>query len=181
MAINFISNLVAVLVLGIIQVSFLTTWPFPVNSLNLILSAVIFVTVIFNYQRGLWWAFGGGIFWEIYSGMPFGVSSLTLIFTVVIINFLFNNFFTNRSLYSLLILGSLGTVLYNLIIFLVSIIFLSLNLGNYFAELSFWPNFFWQPILNLIILTIIFFAFHHSTSKLRNIFLASDNLYEIKK
>lgn len=181
MAINFLSNLAIILILEIVQVSFLTTWPFPINSLNLILSAIIFVTVIFNYQRGLWWAFGGGVIWELYSGMPFGISSLTFIIVAVIINFLFNNFFTNRSLYSLLILGYLGTVVYSLIVFLVSFVFLTLNLGNYFAELRFWPNFFWQPLLNLLILTIIFFAFHNSTSRLRNIFLSADNLYEIKK
>jgi len=64
---KIIINFIAIITLGMIQVSFLTTWPKPVSNLNLILSLVIFLILISRYQQGLWWALGGGLFLEIFS------------------------------------------------------------------------------------------------------------------
>lgn len=185
---NILINLLSIIILGIIQVSFLTTWPFPISSLNLILSLVIFLTVIVNYQRGLWWALGGGLLLELYSSSIFGLITLSLVLTVIGINFLFNNFFTNRSLYSLLILGFIGTIGYSLIVSGFKSLFLiflprAMSRGGFdinFLGINFWPNFFWQPLLNLIILAIIFFTYYISTGRLKNIFLFHPISYEAK-
>lgn len=171
--INILINIVSLIILGIIQVSFLATWVVPVSSLNLILSLVIFLTVIINYQKGLWLALGGGIFLELYAGSLFGITTLSLLLTVMGINLLFNNFFTNRSLYSLLILGFLGTAIYNSIILLLNLLIIILGFSVSALEFSFWFQFFWQGVFNLLILFIIFIAYYVSTGRLRNIFLAS--------
>ena len=65
---SILINIFSIIALGIIQVSFLTTWPKPVSSLNIILSLVIFFAVILNYKKGLWYAFGVGLFIELFSG-----------------------------------------------------------------------------------------------------------------
>lgn len=169
--VNILTNLLAIIILGIIQVSFLTTWLFPINSLNLILSLVVFLTVIVSYERGLWWALGGGLFLELYYSSVFGLITLSLLLTVIGINFLFNNFFTNRSLYSLVILGFIGTIGYQLIILSFKLLVMIFGFSISFLGFNFWFQFFWQPILNLIILGIIFFTYYISTGRLRNIFL----------
>ncbi|MFA6254521.1 MAG: hypothetical protein WC675_00620 [Patescibacteria group bacterium] len=171
-------NLFSLVILGIIQVSFLTTWLPPISNLNLILSLVIFLTVIINYQKGLWWALGGGLFLELYSGLNFGVTTLSLILVVVEINFLFNNFFTNRSLYSLMILGFLGSLTYNLLVLIFSLV--ASAFGVFSLGINFWLYFFWPPILNLVILAIIFFSYYISTVRLKNIFLFHSSGYETK-
>jgi hypothetical protein len=178
--INILINAIFLIALGIVQVSFLSTWPIPISSLNLILISVIFLTVIINYQRGLWWALGGGLFLELYSGLAFGLTTLGLLIMVIIINFLFNNFFTNRSFYSLMILGLIGTVSYNLIILTLSLIGLLFGLTNFWLSFDFSSQFIWQPIFNLIILAIIFFTYYISTGRLKNIFLFHPSSYEIK-
>jgi len=178
--INVFINLISIIILGIIQVSFLAAWVPPVSSLNLILSLVIFLSVIMNYQKGLWWALGGGLFLELYAGSLFGFTTLSLILVVIGVNFLFNNFFTNRSLYSLLILGFIGTAAYNLIILFFNLLLIAFGLLESSLEFSFWFQFFWQPIFNLLILFIIFFAYYISTGRLKNMFLSSSTSYEIK-
>ncbi len=164
-------DIIILVALGIVQVSFLSTWLFPINSLNLILSLIIFVTVIVSYKKGLWWAFGLGIFLELYSALPFGIISLSLFFVVILVNFLFSNIFTNRSFYSLLILGLIGTIFYNLIIFFLYLILLVTNFDVSFFNFNFWIDFIWQPILNAIILSVVFFAYYISTNRL-NIFIS---------
>lgn len=177
--INFLVNFLAVIILVIIQVSFLTTWLFPVSSLNLILSLLIFLTIIVNYHKALLWALGCGLFLEIYTVLPFGVTTISLILVVISINFLFNNFFTNRSFYSLIILGITGTLIYNLLVFTLNFLLIIFGFDPFMPDLLI--NFVWQPILNLIILTVIFFTYYISTKRLKSIFLFHHTSYEIKK
>lgn len=173
---KFTINFLWVIALGIIQVSFLTTWPLPVNSLNLILSVLIFLTVIIDYKQALWWAIGAGLFLELYSDIFFGIITLSLIITIIGINLLSNNFFTNRSLYSLVILGLAGTIFYNLIKVLLNLIVLVWGWQVGFSLPSFWLEFFWPSIFNVIILIVIFFAYQFSGGRLKNIFYSSKSL-----
>lgn len=178
---NNFFRIIAIIIIGIIQISFLTTWPWPVNSLNLVLSLAIFLTVIVNYSRGLYFSLFAGLFLELYTSLPFGITTLSLLITVVVVNLLFNNFFTNRSLYSIMLLGVIGTFGHNLIISGFSFFSVLLGFENYFYGFDFWTKFIWQPFLNLIILAIIFFAYHLSTDRLKNIFLFSPNSYETRR
>lgn len=172
--IKILTNIIILIALGITQVSFLSTWLFPVDSLNLILSLIIFVTVIISYEKGLWWAFGLGIFLELYSALPFGIISLSLFFVVILINFLFSHIFTNRSFYSLLILGLIGTIFYNSVMFLFYLILLITDFNVSFFNFNFWLDFIWQPILNVIILSVVFFTCYISTNRLKIFISHSD-------
>ncbi len=174
--INGLVNLLLIILSVIVQISFLTTWPVPISSLNLILILVIFLTVIIDYHRGLWWALGSGLLLELYIGSLFGITALSLMLMVIIINFLFNNFFTNRSFYSLMILGFIGTISYNLLMFGFNFLALIFGANLLMFSFDFWFWFFWQPALNLLILAIIFFTYYVSTGKLKNIFLFPSNL-----
>jgi cell shape-determining protein MreD len=167
--IKVITDMAIILIFSIVQVSFLTTWPVPISSLNLFLSLVIFIAVIINYHRSLLWAFVGGLFLELYSSLNFGITSLSLILTAILINFLFSNFFTNRSFYSLIILGFIGSVFYSLVI-----IFLGVAFGSNISltDFSFTFQFVWQPFLNVLILGIIFLTYHFSTGRLKHIFIS---------
>ncbi len=175
---KILSNVISVILFGIIQVSFLTTWPTPINSLNLILIAVTFLAVLVSYEQSLIWSFGAGLFMELYSALPFGVTTLSLLLTVITINFLFDNFFTNRSFYSLMILGFLASIIYNLITFgftAVAVLFFS---NVYLLRFNLCSAFFWQPILNVLILGVIFLTFNFSTNRLKNMLLFSGDFYE---
>lgn len=177
---SFFLNLFLLIFLGIVQVSFLTTWPWPVSSINLILTLVIFLTAIVNYERALFWAAGSGLFLELYSGLPFGTTTIALVSIVIIINQLFSNFFTNRSYYSLMILGFIGSLAYNLIVLFISAVMIVANLGTFAGNADYPALFFWQPLLNLIILTIMFYAYYLSRGGLNSIFVFPVNNYEAK-
>ncbi|MDD2807753.1 MAG: hypothetical protein PHW95_04520 [Patescibacteria group bacterium] len=174
MIISALVTTLGIILIGIIQVSFLTTWPAPVSSLNIILTLVIFLAVIVNYNKSLIWAFGGALFLELYSGQQFGVTSISLVLTVIIINFLFSNVFTNRSYYSLMILGYLGTMIYNLLIIITGLLIFQAAIKDMITSSGLIFLFVWQPIFNLIILTVVFFTYYLSTGRLKNFFLFRD-------
>jgi cell shape-determining protein MreD len=176
---KILGNILALLALGIAQVSFLTTWPAPVSNLHLLLSVVVFLAIILDYQRALWWALGGGLFLELYSGSSFGTIVLSLLLTVMAVNFLFTNFFTNRSFYSLMIIGFIATALYNILFWLGTVSVAVLGAPVVLSSGGFFSQFFWQPLFNLIVLAIIFVTYYFSTGRLKNIFLLN-SAYETK-
>lgn len=173
-----IINSLAIIIISLLQVSFLVTWPKPISTINLILVLVIFLIALANYQRGLWWAFGGGLLLELSSFELFGGQVLSLLLTAVIINFLFTNFFTNYSFYSLTVLGVIGTLAYNFLIFLIQLggIFLGLTTKVISLSRIFFLNLGWQIFFHLIILYILFFIFHFLIGRLRLNLTGSDPL-----
>lgn len=170
---RIIFNLFLVLILVVLQISFFPLLNYPANNLNIVLTVVIFITVILSYRLGFFWAVLSGIIIDLYSINSFGIVTLALVATVLGINILFDNFFTNRSFYSLLILGLIGTVLYNFIILILKFIFYFLKINNLNPSLNrFWfYDFFWQMILNLVLISIIFLFFNSLSKKLKSVFL----------
>lgn len=174
---KIISNFLSIVFLVIIQVSFLSTWPQPVSSINLVLCVVVFLSVMVNFSQGLWFALGCGLLLELFTGSLFGLTVSSLLVTAMAIDFLFNNFFTNKSFYSLLFLGIIGTVGYNIIYlvfsFLVSIFGVTVDL----THIAFWNYFFWQPFFNLLVIGLIYGAYYFSSGRLKSIFMISSDHY----
>lgn len=172
-------HILFLIVLGVIQVSFLSTWPAPVNSVNLLLALVIFITVLLSYEQALAWGFGAALFLELFSVLPFGVTTVSMLATIVAMNALFKNFFTNRSFYSLLLLGYFGTAFFSASTLLIhALVVLLLPSLDEFQPLDLMSSFVWQPLLNLVVLGVIFLSYYFSTSKLRSIFFLTHDSYE---
>lgn len=170
---KIISNAVLVIFFSIVQTNLLVSLPWPWNFFNLILSIVIFVTVVLSYHRGLWFALFSGLIIDLFSFLPFGTMTLAMLLTVIIINNLFNNFFTNRSLYSLIILGFLGNIVYFAFLLFINLIFfvfdITNNLDIFFTAENLY-GFFWQMIFNVSLLTLLFIIFNFISKKLKSVF-----------
>ncbi|MBN1778818.1 MAG: hypothetical protein JW816_01180 [Candidatus Buchananbacteria bacterium] len=151
-------SVIAVVLIIILQVSFLSAWPMPVRALNLFLAVIILLTNITNLKTALAWGFGGGLLLEIYTVGFFGLVTISIITTIFFINFLSQYFFTNRSFYSMIGLGLVGTAFYNLLFFVIlwSIDFFSLNANTILFDLNYLSFVVWQILLNSLVIAIIF-------------------------
>jgi len=162
---RFLLLFLLMLGLVIIQVSFLSSWPLPVKALNLVLTLVIFFALTMPYSRALALTFSSGLLLEFYSINFFGLVSLSLVLTVILVHFLFEHFFTNRSLYAFIGLVLIGTLSYNLI-------FYAGNFLVHFFQPREWAHifypvyFFWQLALNSLIFVILFFVFQLTNRRL---------------
>lgn len=89
---------------------------------NLLLVASIFF-IFYPSGRGLDYlelmafSFASGFFIDTYSGMPFGVVSLSFIFTVVVVHFLAYNFLEKANFFMVCIGALIGSVAYSIISF----------------------------------------------------------------
>ncbi len=170
---KIILNLILIISLAIIQLSFISGLPAFLDNINLIIVAIILILVIGNFKLAFWWSIGTGIMLDIYSFLIFGVNLVSLLTTLLFANFLLVNFFTNRSLYSILALTILASICYDLLSYGLSclIYFFShqdfiLNLG-----INFWLNRLSGLALNLLAVLIIFYFMNFISHKFKPVFL----------
>lgn len=168
-----IANTLLIFILSAIQLSFISALPGYLNDLNLILVILVFVLGLWGLNLALWWAVGIGILLDIFSFYPFSVFLISLSLSVIAVNLLLVNFFTDRSLYSFLGLTVFFTLLYN---FILNTFFYFLPLADartalFILDAKFWINLFARIILNLIATWIIFYVINFVSNKLKPAFL----------
>jgi len=148
----------SIILLAVLQTSFLPSLG-PAGKVNLIFIGLAFLSVI-NYPAAIKWAFVGGLLLDLNSVFPFGTITLILLAVAAEINFLFRNFFTNRSLYSLSALILFGFLTYNLGLAALSCAFYWLKIGNFRPAIG--QNYFldlpWQLAANLAFAGLAYFA-----------------------
>lgn len=170
---KIVSNTILIIFLSLVQTNFFTALPWPWNFFNLVLSIAIFITVITNYRQGLWFALFSGLIIDTFSSLPFGTMTLATLLVVITINTLFNNFFTNRSLYSLIILGFLGNIIYFIFLLLINSVLFVFgvinNLDIFFTGENIY-GFLWQAIFNVFLLALLFIIFNFVSKKLKSVF-----------
>lgn len=168
---NKLVKIILIISTPILQLSLFSNLPY-LNHLNFILCLAILL-LFFSSNFLFYLIFIAGITLDIYSILPFPLITLTLVFSILILRFLFKNLFTNRSLYSLILLGLTGIFFYNL--FLTILIYLSylLKLIDFSPILDklFFSNLGWQFLANSLFLAIIWTLSNLSKTKLHRTFL----------
>lgn len=172
---RFLFYLFLFLILFLLQISFLPGLGFPWQKLNLILSTLIFITVILSHKKAIGGAVMMGALWDLYSPFPYSMITVALVLTIFITNFFFNNFFTNRSLYSLLFLGLVSTLLYNFTVKLFNQILYLIKISDSFIVWNkiYLYHLLWQIGLNLVFLFFLFMIFYLISKRLRSYFVYS--------
>ncbi|MBU1146443.1 hypothetical protein KKD80_02770 [Patescibacteria group bacterium] len=164
----------ATVFLVLFQISFIAALPWPGNYFNLVLVILIFITVIFNFHQALWFGLFSGFLIDMFSLSGFGTIAAISILVVIILNFLFKNFFTNRSLYSLMILGLIGNVIYILSLLLFNFSFFIFggtdSLLKFFSRANI-LGLLWQIMFSVLFLMVMFLAFNFLSKKLKSVFL----------
>lgn len=171
MTTKVISNILFIISLGILQISFINGLAGLAGKLNLVLVVLIFILGFASFNYAVWWSVGIGFMLEVFSFLPFGAYLVSLSLTIIIANWLLNYFFTNRSLYSFLALVALATVIYELIINSLAWIFIEMNKYAPIAGSNFWIAILQQIGLNLLLAFFIFYIIHFLGRNLKPVFL----------
>jgi rod shape-determining protein MreD len=161
----------------LIQLNFLYYFPGFKNYFNPFLLLMIYLTLIYGWRKGIIWGAIGGFILDIYSLLNFGVLTISLLASILIAYFLFNRFFTNRSLYSLNILIICGILTYNFSLAFISWILYSLNQSSYIIIVNyrFIINLLIQIIISCSAVTLIYLLFNYITQRLKKTFLIREN------
>ncbi len=147
---------------AIIQTSFLPALHYPWNNAHILFPATLFLAFVYDFRRGVLIAAFYGLILDYYSLHIFGINTLSLMITLVILQLLFELMFTNTSLYSLMVLGLIGNALFQGMFIIgqsLVAIFptdgLSLPLGDMWQKNIIWQIFFTELMLIGAWLTVL--------------------------
>lgn len=155
------------------QTAFISALPAWFNGLNFIIIAVVFILIIGNLETALWWSIGCGALLDLFSFSNFSIHIISLILSVISTYFLLKYFFTNRSLYSFLVLSAFALIFYDLLLFLLNFLFLFFKNTNagMAVNLNSIKNEIIYLLANLFLVIILFYLINFITNKLKPVFL----------
>lgn len=175
---KYIFQILILLLISAMEISFISGLPLYLSNLNLPLIALVFILVLGDLPAAVLYSLGFGLILDIYSFSFFGMHIVSFTTTVLAANFLLIKFFTDRSLYTFLALTGSATIIYELIANSLDYIFCLLSNK---ARITIWGNFFlkaelYQLFYNLAAAFLIFYAVHYISKSFKPVFLIKNNL-----
>ncbi|MFH0815101.1 MAG: hypothetical protein V1902_03455 [Candidatus Falkowbacteria bacterium] len=101
--------------LVLMQTSFLPVLGLPFSRFDFVLACFVFWGFLLNFREAIVFSVIVGIILEIYSAFAFGAILLGLLVALSVCNWIFLSALTNRSLYTIIILMFLATLVYHFV------------------------------------------------------------------
>ncbi|MEK7167510.1 MAG: hypothetical protein AAB791_00730 [Patescibacteria group bacterium] len=140
---------------------------------NLIMVILIFLVLLANLKTVLAFTVLSGTVLDIYSGLPFGIFLFCFFLVFLVLYFLFTNFFTNRSFYTLISLGLIGILSYHIFFFLISGFLYLAGGSNFSFSGSYWLLVLSQTVSTSTLISLMFWIINRSSKRFKPIFLRS--------
>ena len=152
---NFLFEFFKICIVVILQVSMINVLFTPINYINFPVAIIIIYIFTGQYSRSLYWSFFIGLLLSLFAYNRFGIDALAFLFIAVILNILFNNFFSNASYVSLVILGIIALFVNVLIVWLFHLLlqFMRINSMQYEYIIDF-KLILYQTFANIIVIII---------------------------
>ncbi len=174
--INRLLKFLVVLLIVILQISWLSNFEFFRTRLNIVLILLTFFILLLGFKGTLVWAVGAGYLLDYFSSLPFGLITISLLISLVIIYLLFRNVLTNRSFISFILLISVFTLTFNLCLLLGGLFISTLGLIDWNWQFSQLVIIFLQVIFNVVLASLVFLVYTLVTNRLKRSFLIKGNL-----
>jgi hypothetical protein len=168
---NWLYFILLIIVISILQLAFGSGFGFLVGRINLVLVALVVLINFIKFDFLMIFAVAVGFILDVYSALPFGIITLSLFSTVVVGQFLFLNFFTNFSFYSLIILGFISVFVYHLFLLLMISFLYFFGLSDVWPQAEYFINIVWQFLTAFMLLVLSYYFINLISRKFNPNFL----------
>jgi len=154
------------IVLGLLLAAILQTSLLPFLALrgiipNLVLVLILLLVIFKNFKEVWWLVILGGLFLDLFSGLPFGLVSLSLLITAYFINWFNRSIFSEAKFWIVLFLIGLASLFYNLVLFGLAKLFILVDLNRQeiypsLFSLNFLADLFLFTFYNMALLTFLY-------------------------
>ncbi|MDD2680667.1 MAG: hypothetical protein PHE20_01025 [Patescibacteria group bacterium] len=171
--IKYVLLLTGVAILALLQFSFISALPWPINNFNLSLVAIIF-SLLFLDKKDSWViAISLGFFTDAWLFHPYGTAILSFFLTAVALYLILENLLTNRSLYSFLLLTIIAVLIDTIFtrVFLIIFDWSGAGASHFLVSNLFWGSLMWNLILSLLVVGFIFSVLAILSRRLKPFFL----------
>lgn len=147
--------------------------PYPFNNFDFLIIILVFVLFIFNKRLALLLALGLGLIMDFYYFPSIGINLAAFFITLLLTDFLLVNFFTDKSLYSLLALvSSAYLTFYSVFYFFNYLVSLFTKSGlPVIFNRYFFVSRVYGWLLSLLTVSIVFYIFNYISKRYQPFFL----------
>ena len=124
---------------------------YPINHINFIFLVMLWLIIFYGRTRIVWIFLPLAFLIEIFSSVPFGINSISLLVSFFILYWLMFNIFTNRSVLTIFLLAVIGMSLYRFLYLLILFILTFFDYDFYFS----WEIIYTQIIAEIAITALI--------------------------
>ncbi|MBU1149290.1 rod shape-determining protein MreD [Patescibacteria group bacterium] len=171
-----IITIILVVLILVIQISFLSNFEFWRPKLNLIIILLTFLLLTAGYQQALIWGLISGYLLDYYSAWPFGLITFSLITSIFIVYLIGQHYLTNRSLTTFVLLVGAFTLSFYLFLIIGHFLLSLFALGNLSSLASLAVSGLWQILFNCLIGLVSFLIYTFATNRFQRNFLVKGNL-----
>lgn len=161
----FFKMFILVIVVFIIQRSFLDSFSNILNRIDLFLFFIIWLFIFFDFKNSFNFALLAGLLLDVFSFYPFGIYTFVFLLSVILADFIWNNFFTNRSIYSFLALSFILVVFHSLFLYFLFFLVEKNLSGIYWFNKFFWYNLFLSLIWIFLGIVISFYLWRQPKNR----------------
>jgi len=144
-----------------------------INNLNLILVALVFITIVWGFNLGFIFAIFMGFLLNLYSYLPLGTFIVIYLIIIGLVNFLYKHILINFSFVTNLILIVLASILYGLLLALFNYLFFLIGFVKIYILMDglVINKLLWQVVFNAILTSVIFIIARIFYKRLNSVFL----------
>lgn len=155
--ISWILKIIIITLIALGQITFNSSNNFLLSNVNLLIIFGVLSIKFFDLPFKLIFVIFSGFILDLYSNLPFGSFMITLFLISIFWDILFYNFFTDQSLFSILILSVIGVTIYNFSFILILGGSYLLGFTDFFINQSYIWNYFLQLLFNGCLVMIGFY------------------------
>lgn len=148
LTIKLLLSLVGIFFIFFIHTFFIYLLPYPANRLNFLFIILLWLIIYKNDPSILWLALPLSLSTELFSSVPFGLSTAALLLSLFLEHWLLLNIFTNHSWYIVLLCGFTAIVSYRILFFLFIFIATLLRVMQYSFQWNILPDLLVEGSLN---------------------------------
>ncbi|MCK4540328.1 hypothetical protein KAU09_04200 [Candidatus Parcubacteria bacterium] len=182
MYLKILNQIIFFSLITLIQIGFVGALPVWFSEFNLVLLILVFFLGFNKLKTALFWGAGMGIVYDLYSFAPSGAYTISMVITIFLAYFLMENFLTNRSLYSFLVLASFTFFCFEFFSYaIINISSLALNREFLFIfNKSFFLHKMYGLFLNLFLMSIFLYLFNFFSFRFKPVFLKKKKIIAAK-
>jgi rod shape-determining protein MreD len=153
----------------VIQLSFVSSWSYPFYLINFPLLLLIVIIVLGKKDYYLYLAVLLGFVFDVFSFNVFSLYIISFVLTAIFSRYLQLSFFTNRSIYSFILITAFTTVIFNFLFQIIDSIFKIYQGGQdlFLTQVWFWQAIGYKLVLHSIVIVILFYIINFTTRRLR--------------
>jgi len=161
------------IVVLVIQISFIDPFTIGIPPISIVLLFLALLAFRLEIIPLLWWSFSLGVVHEVFSLLPFGTFTVVTILTSIALYYLLNTILTNKSLFPFVLLAIVGSIIYNLLLLLSSVVFYAMNSIeiSLYQIPNLWTGILLQALVNGVAAFILFLLLRSLTKRFQNQFL----------